>query len=67
MNIILNGEPYRLEGKSDLKGLLTALELNPDIVSVHVNGKAVGKDDIPATELQENDKVEILLFMGGGF
>lgn len=66
MNILLNGEGYTVEETKQLSGLLTNLELSPDIVSVHVNGRHVTRVEFDELVLQENDKVEILLFMGGG-
>jgi sulfur carrier protein len=39
----------------------------PDMVSVQVNGTILKREDFPATQVRENDSVDFLYFMGGGW
>ena len=39
---------------------------NPEYVTVTVNDEFVESDDFETTQLNENDTVEFLYFMGGG-
>jgi sulfur carrier protein len=50
--------------------LLDIIKLNnvvqPDMVSVQLNGEFVLRDDYETTALKENDEIDFLYFMGGG-
>lgn len=39
---------------------------NPEMVSVQVNEEFVERDDWDSIQVQEDDKVDFLYFMGGG-
>jgi sulfur carrier protein len=66
MEIILNGEKETLEGAENINELLQGLELNPDIVTVSLNGKILKKEEFGTLVLKAGDAVDVLLFMGGG-
>ena len=66
MEIILNGEAEVYEAPLNLQELLQRLELSPEVVSITLNGRAVPKAELAQVFLREKDKVEVLLFMGGG-
>jgi len=66
MEIILNGEKETVPAGLTVARLLAQLELNPDIVTVQVNGTGLNRQELAGTVLQEGDKVEVILFMGGG-
>jgi len=38
----------------------------PEMVSVELNGCVLDRDSFATTQVQDNDKVEFLYFMGGG-
>jgi len=38
----------------------------PEMVSVELNGSILDRDAFASTQLQANDQVEFLYFMGGG-
>ncbi len=67
MEILLNGDREQVAAGTSLLGLLEGLELNPEVVTVSVNGRSVAGQDLASTYLQEGDRVDVLLFMGGGF
>ncbi len=66
MQILFNGENEVLDQGTTVAGLLAKYELNPDIVTVEVNQSIIDKVKLGATLLQDGDKVEVLMFMGGG-
>jgi sulfur carrier protein len=39
---------------------------SPDLVSVQLNGKFLGRDHYATTQLNESDEVDFLYFLGGG-
>lgn len=40
--------------------------LQPDMVSVQLNGEFVERDQFDTTQLKEEDVIDFLYFMGGG-
>jgi sulfur carrier protein len=40
--------------------------LQPDMVSVQLNGEFLERQDFETTELKEGDEIDFLYFMGGG-
>lgn len=67
MEIILNGEKEVLNEEKNILQLLEGLELNPDVVTVNVNGTVVAKENFAAVTLKSGDEVDVLMFMGGGY
>jgi sulfur carrier protein len=39
---------------------------SPEMVSVQLNGKFLGRDQYASAQLNENDEVDFLYFLGGG-
>lgn len=65
--IVLNGTDYELpEQKLNLMQLLSNLHRKPDTVVVEHNGQLYRKADFDQIYLENNDKVEVIHFMGGG-
>ena len=61
------------ESKSIDQELLAVKELlsictveSPEMVSVQLNGKFLGKDQYASVQLNDNDEVDFLYFLGGG-
>ena len=66
MTIFINGEALELDGVSTLAGLLDALELPKQRVAIELNKTVIRKQDWESTEVANNDKVEVVHFVGGG-
>ena len=66
MTIILNGDPYELEGPSTVTELLTRLEIDARRVAVEHNLVIVKRPLFAETLVHEGDRVEIVNFVGGG-
>jgi thiamine biosynthesis protein ThiS len=66
MQIILNGEAREVPLQISLQELLRLLELKEDRVAVELNRGIVRRDRWPETLLRDQDRLEIVQFVGGG-
>ncbi|MGD9628667.1 MAG: sulfur carrier protein ThiS [Pyrinomonadaceae bacterium] len=66
MTIFINGEARELEGVATLVGLLDSLQLPRQRVAIELNDRVIRKQEWETTALAENDKVEVVHFVGGG-
>ena len=67
MNIILNKEPYAIQGTGhQLSDLMQELNLPPQPMAVAVNRTIVIKAKWAECTLQANDRVDIVRAIGGG-
>jgi sulfur carrier protein len=64
--ILLNGEPYELNGRWQLTDLIERLGMKPARVAVEINQRVVPKTEYAGTVLAAGDRVEIVNFVGGG-
>jgi len=64
--IQLNGDPYEINGRTNLNELLNKLKIEKNKVAIEVNGEIVQKDKYQNLVLRKDDKVEIVHFIGGG-
>jgi thiamine biosynthesis protein ThiS len=65
MQVYVNGETVEMSGVS-LAELLTQLELPVARIAVELNREVVRRNDWSGTMLNENDRIEIVHFVGGG-
>jgi len=66
MKIILNGKEVELKKSLSVQELLDKHKLNPEQIVVEINLNIIEKDKYDKTFLVDNDKVELISFMGGG-
>ena len=66
MKVFVNGESRELSGSPSLADLITQLELPATRIAVELNREVVRRNDWSRTMLQEDDRVEIVHFVGGG-
>ena len=66
MRIFLNGEDRELSGTPSLAELITQLDLPAARIAVELNREVVRRSDWGVTMLQEDDRIEIVHFVGGG-
>lgn len=64
--MIVNGEKMTLDQNLTVTELILKLNLNPQTIVVEVNLDIISKGKYDSTILYENDKVEIISFVGGG-
>ena len=66
MKITVNGKKEIIEEGATVAGLIALKGLKPDTVIVEYNHDLIKKDDWSNIALKENDRLEILRFVGGG-
>ncbi len=66
MNVIVNGQGLELEADLPLLRLLERLGRAPAHVAIERNGDIIEREQIAQTVLRENDRLEIVHFVGGG-
>jgi len=64
--ILLNGEPYELNGRTQLVELIKRLGMKPARIAVELNHRVVPKAEYERTVVAAGDRVEIVNFVGGG-
>lgn len=55
-----------MEDSLNLSNLIDSLELRPEQIAIELNQTVVRRGQWETTILRENDKVEIVHFVGGG-
>lgn len=66
MNLRINAEDREVVDNLSLRELVTQLDLTPEHIAIELNQNVVRRADWPSTVLKENDRVEIVYFVGGG-
>jgi len=66
ISITLNGKPRDLDGDLPLPDLLAALNVNPRLVAVAVDGEVVPKREYDTITIRDGDVIEIVRMVGGG-
>ncbi|HEV2833856.1 MAG TPA: sulfur carrier protein ThiS [Pyrinomonadaceae bacterium] len=66
MRVYVNGEAKELSSPTSLAELITQLDLPAARIAVELNRAVVRRSDWNATLLQDDDRIEIVHFVGGG-
>jgi thiamine biosynthesis protein ThiS len=66
LRILINGEGKECEEGIFLSDLLDLLELPPQRIAVELNREVVRRADWKSTVLKNEDRLEIVHFVGGG-
>ena len=66
MRIQINGQPREAEDSLNLRDLITSLDLKPEQIAIELNQAVIRRMHWESTVLREDDKVEIVHFVGGG-
>ena len=66
MRVYVNGEVKELSGPLSLAELITQLDLPATRIAVELNRGVVRRGDWGSTTLQDDDRIEIVHFVGGG-
>ena len=64
--ILLNGEPYELDGRTQLIDLIARLGMKPARIAVEINQRVVPKAEYEGTLVAPGDRIEIVNFVGCG-
>jgi thiamine biosynthesis protein ThiS len=66
LRILINGEGKQCEEGISLSALIDLLELPPQRIAVELNREVVRRADWKSTVLKNEDRLEIVHFVGGG-
>jgi len=66
MTVTINGETRQIPENTNLAQLLEILELASARVAVELNQSVIRRGEWENTVLRENDRIEIVHFVGGG-
>lgn len=66
MKLIINGEEKEFNENLSLQAIITQLQIEDKVMAAAVNMEIVKKDDWNNYTPKENDKLELLQFVGGG-
>jgi sulfur carrier protein len=64
--IQVNGHPREAEDSLNLRDLVESLDLKPEQIAIELNQTVIRRMHWQTTILREDDKVEIVHFVGGG-
>ncbi|MDC0074404.1 sulfur carrier protein ThiS [Alphaproteobacteria bacterium] len=66
MQITINGQKYQFENQISINDLLNFLKIDSKKVAFECNLEIIPKSQYNSLFLKDNDKVEIVHFIGGG-
>ena len=67
MTLIINGETKEFSDDSTLQNIITNLQIENKVMAAAVNMNIVKKDEWSTYIPQNDDKLELLQFVGGGW
>ncbi len=66
MQIIINGEDKQFDDNFSLQEIITSLKIEDKVMAAAINMEIVKKDEWKTYIPNDNDKLELLQFVGGG-
>ena len=66
MNLIINNEPFEHEGAPFVEALVEALGAKKAHTALLLNDSILSAENWKNTALKEGDRVDLLVFVGGG-
>ena len=66
MKVFVNGEPREINGTPSLAQLIEELDLPAARIAIELNRAVVRRSDWDSTMLKDDDRIEIVHFVGGG-
>ena len=66
IKIKLNGKLVKIQDKTSLKNIVDKFKVPLNKVAIELNQEIVDKSKLSKVKLKENDKIEIVYFIGGG-
>ncbi len=66
MHIIVNGDPLEVDESLTMLALLARLGKAPEHVAIERNGDVVEPERFAGLSLEQDDRLEIVHFVGGG-
>ncbi|HXF12920.1 MAG TPA: sulfur carrier protein ThiS [Terriglobales bacterium] len=66
MNLIINGEDRQFDSALTISALVDRLGMKPDRVAIELNRQLMPRERWATTQLADDDRLEIVHFVGGG-
>lgn len=66
LTVQVNGELRQCRAQTALPDFLRQLGMNPQLVAVEYNGEILHRQFWPTTQIQQDDRLEIVTIVGGG-
>ena len=66
MNLVVNGEIHKHKGHGSIADLLAECQAEPSRTAIMINGEVTPRGRWNSVRLVEGDRVELLMFAGGG-
>ncbi|MEL0177296.1 MAG: sulfur carrier protein ThiS [Pelagibacteraceae bacterium] len=66
MYIVLNGKKFQISEKDTIMRLLKKIDIKSSKVAIEVNKVVIPKEKYRYFKFKNNDKVEVVTFIGGG-
>jgi thiamine biosynthesis protein ThiS len=66
MKVFVNGDEKDLGGATSLAELITLLDLPAARIAIELNREVVRRSEWGSTMLKDDDRIEIVHFVGGG-
>ena len=66
MKLQINGDAREVKSPLTLAGLVEQLGMKPDRVAIELNREIASRDQWAAIHLKDDDRLEIVHFVGGG-
>lgn len=66
MKLVINGEDKNFDDNFSLQQIITDLKIEDKVMAAAVNMEIVKKDNWSSFIPKEDDKIELLQFVGGG-
>lgn len=66
MTLVINGESRTFPSVRNVRDLILHLGIGQDRVAVEVNGRIAKRKDWGSTQVADQDRIEIVQFVGGG-
>ncbi|WP_368863245.1 sulfur carrier protein ThiS [Staphylococcus hominis] len=66
MKCIINGDAFNFDSEQSITSVLESLELDPKRVIVEHNKTLIKQEDYDQHTVREDDRLELLEFVGGG-
>ena len=67
MRVFINGESHEVQGSPSLAELIEQLDLPAARIAVELNREVVRRSEWANRVVHDEDKIEIVHFVGGGF
>lgn len=67
MHVYINGESREVQGNPSLADLIDQVDLPAARIAVELNREVVRRGEWGETMLHDDDRIEIVHFVGGGF